>query len=532
MVVRYEVTDLAPKIPGSSNPSITKRLFNAALALIDGSAAARPYLAEELPPLNTDGWKVFPDGRMETTYRLRPGLAWHDGHSLTASDFAFAFRVYTAGLGVFQPAPQDQMEAVLAPDDRTIVVRWRSPHPNAGALVERDLEPLPRHILEPPFLACEQDDSNRDAFLDLPFWTIEYVGAGPYRLERWEPGSHLEGASFDRHALGRPKIDRIVARIVADENTVLTGVLADAFHYTALLTLRFEHAMVLRPEWAAMNKGQVQMRQGGPVTLLVQMRPDYAAEPALLDRRVRRALAHSIDRQALSDGLFEGHGFVSEILVPEGAPHYANVERAWAKHPYDPRRSEQLMTEAGFAKDREGSFVSASGERFRPDYRVTGGPEFERSQAINADTWKRAGFDVQASVLPTARARDRETRHTFPAIASRGGLSAWERTWTTQEIGTPANRWSGENRGGWSNPSYDRLWETFRTTLDRSERSRQVARMMTMISEEQPVFMLYFSVQVMTHAAALRGPEAGLSGAGALALETLPHWNIHDWELR
>ena len=53
---------------------IQKRIFNADLALIDDEGNPRPYLAESLPRLNTDTWRVFPDGRMETTYRLKACL--------------------------------------------------------------------------------------------------------------------------------------------------------------------------------------------------------------------------------------------------------------------------------------------------------------------------------------------------------------------------------------------------------------------------------------------------------------------------
>jgi ABC-type transport system substrate-binding protein len=42
-----------------------------------------------------DTWRVFPDGRMETTFRLRANLTWHDGEPLSGADFVFAWRVYT-----------------------------------------------------------------------------------------------------------------------------------------------------------------------------------------------------------------------------------------------------------------------------------------------------------------------------------------------------------------------------------------------------------------------------------------------------
>jgi len=63
-----------------------RRLFNAGLAINDGQGVPRPYLGEALPELKTPSWQVLPDGRMETTYRLRSGLTWHDGTPLTADN--------------------------------------------------------------------------------------------------------------------------------------------------------------------------------------------------------------------------------------------------------------------------------------------------------------------------------------------------------------------------------------------------------------------------------------------------------------
>ena len=107
-----------------------RRIFNAGLTLIDGESAVHPYLADSLPQLNTESWKVFPDGRMETIYPLRTGLTWHDGTPLTAEDFVFAWRVYTTPeLGISGSPPHSLMEEVSAPDPRTIVIRWKSSFP-------------------------------------------------------------------------------------------------------------------------------------------------------------------------------------------------------------------------------------------------------------------------------------------------------------------------------------------------------------------------------------------------------------------
>jgi peptide/nickel transport system substrate-binding protein len=532
MIVRYEVTDLASKIPGSSSPVVTKRVFNAALALIDGEGKARPYLADALPRLNSESWRVSPDGSMETTYKLRSGLTWHDGTPLTAADFAFAMRVYgSSALGIFSPTPQDRIEQVLAPDAQTVRIVWKSLYADAGSLVDEDLDPLPRHILGTAFEALEQDSSTAESFVNLPFWSSEYVGAGPFRLEQWVPGSHFEARAFDGHALGRPRVDRLIIRVVGDENTTMSMVLAGETDFTANFTLRFANGIVLKREWEAAKRGTVILKPSGPVTQMVQFRPEYLMHQGLLDVRVRRALAHAIDREGLNEGLFEGQGFVSESLVPASVAYYADVDRAMAKHPYDTSRAAQYMSDAGYRKGSDGMFVDASGAPFRTDLRVTEGPEFERGQAILVDAWKRAGFDVSGSVLARAQARDREARQTFPGMASRGG-GTQERSFITSEVGSPDDRWTGANRGGWSNPQYDQLYETFLTSLDEGERTRQVIGMMKLISEQLPVYAMYHAIQVNTQSAALVGPTAETTGFGESTRGTLLYWNIHEWEVR
>src|SRR5687767_6061374 len=80
VAVRYEPQSLAvvPLRDTGSGVSSTTRLFNAELDLKDGKSQAHPYLADALPRLHTGSWQVFPDGRMETTYRLKDNITWQD----------------------------------------------------------------------------------------------------------------------------------------------------------------------------------------------------------------------------------------------------------------------------------------------------------------------------------------------------------------------------------------------------------------------------------------------------------------------
>jgi peptide/nickel transport system substrate-binding protein len=524
-VIRVEPASLASKPLVATGISVAHvvRLFNAELDLQDGQERALPYLAEALPQLNTESWRVLPDGRMETSYTLREGTVWHDGAPLTAEDFVFGFRVFkTPELGQASTTPIRQIEEVSALDDRRLVIHWNSLFPDAAAL-GKDFHALPRHILAQSF-----ETMDAPAFGNHPYWTNEFVGLGPYKLDRWEPGAFIQAAAFDRHVLGKPKIDRVVVRFIADENTVLSNLLAGEVQFATDRTVRFEQAQVLKREWGTTG-GTPILSPVQPRSSVVQMKPEYANPAAILDVRVRRALAHAISRDALNEGLFNGEGVMSDTLISSRAPYYAELERTIAHYPYDPRRSEQLMNEAGFTKDRDGFFARA-GERFIPTVRQDAGVQTERELGILMDTWRGAGFDIQAQVMSSTQLRDIEYRSTFPTLignATNAAVQNAERSlqnWTTAQAGNPANRWRGNNYGGWSNGEYDALWEAYNTTLDRAERNRQMIQMARVVSEQLPLYNLFWNFNVTAHSATLRGPDPN-------AIDVLVNWNVHEWEM-
>lgn len=519
--LRVEPTTISPKPfrQAGIEIGIVLRLFNAGLALKDERDVYHPYLAETLPELNTAGWQVFPDGRMETSYRLRPNLVWHDGEPLSAEDFVFSWRVFaTPELGTAGSPPMNQIVEVLAPDPRTVVIRWARPYPNAVILDAPEFPPLPRHLLEDPFQAAQHD-----AFAALPHWTTAYVGPGPYRVERWEPGAVLEAASFDRFVLGRPKIDRIRLVFISDPNTALANLLSETVHFAGTGAIYYQQASILKREWEPRGAGKVLVAPGGWRYTHIQLRPELAEPRALLDLRVRRALLHAVDKDALNEALFEGQGIMADTIVWPTVGYFPDIDRAITKYPYDPRRSEQLMAEAGYAKAVDGIFTSPAAGRFLTELMVIAQAQNEAEMSIMAAMWRSAGFDIREGILPAAQAQSGQTRASFPGLFTSGGGSGESllANLSTAGIPRPDNRWTGSNRGAWSNPDYDRLFESFNTTLDRRERNRQVVEMMKVFTADLGAFSLYFQPSITAHVAALRGPT--VSGSG---------WDVHTWEFQ
>jgi peptide/nickel transport system substrate-binding protein len=520
IALRVEPTTVSPKPfrQAGIEIGIVLRLFNAGLAITDEQDVPHPYLVEALPQLNTETWRVNADGTMETIYRLRPNLTWHDGRPLTAEDFVFSWNVFaTPELGSASSPPLNQIEEVTASDSRTVVIRWKRSYPYAGQLQAADLPPLPRHLLESSF-----SSSQLDSFAALPYWTTEYVGPGPYRIERWEPGSFMEASAFDGHPLGRAKIEKMRLQFISDPNTVLANLLASSIHFAGTGAIYFQQATVMKREWGPTNAGKILVAPGGWRYVHVQLRPELADPRGLLDVRVRKALLHSVDKQALNEGLFEGQGIMGDTIVAPNVDYFPEVDRAITKYPYDLRATEQFMSQAGYTKGSDGMFASPSDGRFSTQLQVIAQTQNETEMSLMAAGWRQAGYDVRESVMPAAQAQSGEARAQFPGLFTSGGGNGEVLLANMASIGIPKpeNRWTGSNRGAWSNVEYDRLFEAFNTTLERPQRTRQLVEMMKIVTAELPVFALFFQPSIAAHVAALNGPE--YTGAG---------WDVHTWTL-
>src|SRR5436309_1788187 len=85
-------TTLNTKSIGPGRPpgyDALEALASAGLANVNDHGLLRPQLAEEVPSVENGLWRVFPDGRMETTWHLKANAEWHDGASFTAQDLLF-----------------------------------------------------------------------------------------------------------------------------------------------------------------------------------------------------------------------------------------------------------------------------------------------------------------------------------------------------------------------------------------------------------------------------------------------------------
>jgi peptide/nickel transport system substrate-binding protein len=493
-----------------------KEIVNAKLAFRDEQGLPFPVLAETLPELNTDSWRVFPDGRMETTYRLRPNLTWHDGLPITAEDWAFAWRVYaTPEFGVARTGGFRFVEEVTALDPRTVVLRWRQPYPQAVEEIDV-LPPLPRHILNEPFAQLEPDP-----FMSLAFWRDEYVGAGPYRLERREPGAFFEASAFEGFAFGRPRIDRVRVIYIPDTNTGIATLLSGEAHFYMESALFGEDGIVLERQWGP-GGGNVLYEPISPRAMGIQQRPEVAIPTELgSDARVRRGLAYATDREALLEAITGGKGLLRDVYTHPQADYYETVLRAVpVRYRYDARRAQQLLEEVGFTRAPDGGWLTPRGDRFTLEQWYIAGASNERESNILVAGWRSFGIEASSHLWGVQRTSAEERAK----ISGLFGGSHNVDDFHTRDTARPETRWTGSNRYGFVNREYDRLVEAWETTLARSERIQHLAQMERIVMEELPTIPLYYNPRVIAYAAGLKGVARKLVDDGGVERK------LWEWE--
>jgi peptide/nickel transport system substrate-binding protein len=482
---------------------------------------ASPLVAAELPSRDNGTWVINADGTMRTTWKIKPNAKWHDGQPVTGADFAFAFQVYSDPSLPARPAIEREMERVEALDAKTFAIDWKRLYPWASELQQGQLEPLPSHILATTYGAGDPQ-----AFVNQSFWSSpEYVGTGPYRLVDWDRGSQLVYRAFDNFFLGRPKIDEVVVRIIADENATVASVLAGELDATLGTAIGLRAGLTIKERWSQ-GEGTVIFTPARWNYAEIQFDPARNGTPGLLDLRVRRAMMHGTDREALSDAATGGaYPIVADIPIAAEDPLYPELSRSVTKYPYDPRRALALLEEAGWVQRGE-ALVNARGEPFSMEMRSLPGSGLpELDMKIMAGDLRKLGMQITEELITPSRAGDLEYRVTFPGlnVTQRGSLLPSILTYlTTEQCATTAGRFVGGNRGCWTNAEFDGFYRTAFNSLEPAERARAEMDAVRVLTDQLGAFGISLSLDTIPVRKGLVGPQprAGLTTT----------WNVFEWQ--
>ncbi len=496
-----------------------------------------PRLLAQQPTQDNGGLRLTGDGHLIATYQLRPDVRWADGVPVTARDLLFTFQMLQEpALPVIDRGPSMLMESAQALDSTTFVMTWKQPYYLADAIGLRAFWPMPAHVLEEDFATLVTGQKDASAFLAKPYWTTAYVHVGPFKVTRFTPGEDVELEAVPDYFLGRPKVDHIIVRQIADPSTLYANILSGSIDLGTDNVLNAELALQLKERWDASGEGNVYVGTGTTQFFAFQFDasvPNYGK--AIQERAVRQGLYEAIDRNAYADVIVGAPDHAAHAILPPDDQLYPYVQDGFKNaYPYSPDRALATLLEGGWRRGPDGLLVNSAGEHLK--IVIQSGLGIQKQAVTVNDMWHTIGVDSQISTNSPARVSDREFAQTFPGgeIVGRGSHDSVLTRLECGEIPTPQNSFSGNNRGHWCNQEYDRLVNLYRTDLTEAGRGQTIARIQNLLIAELPLLLLNVNIAntfARSKVTAFADDFAGGSEAGRLYgtySRNAQEWDIHS----
>jgi peptide/nickel transport system substrate-binding protein len=423
------------------------------------------------------------------TYEIPAEATWGDGTPVTSEDVVFTWEVGKhPDSGVSNFELYRRILSIEVHDAKRFTFHMdRVSFDFASAA---DFRVLPAHIERPIFEADPAAYRNRTAFDSDP--TDPGLAFGPYRIVSVTPGAEIVLEPNETWYGNEPHFDRIVVRVIENTPALEANLLSGAIDMIpGELGLTVDQALAFAE------------RHGDDWTLL--FKPGLIYEhidlmldnPILADRKVRQALLHGIDREAISERLFAGKNPVADSAVsPLDWVHTDDIPT----YPYDPERAAALLEEAGWTLDGEVR-RNAAGEPLRLELMTTAGDRTrELVEQVVQSQLGEIGVEIAIRNEP-ARVffGQTVTRRRFTGLAMFAWLSSPENVPRTtlhcEQIPSEENGWGGQNYTGYCDPEMDALIDAIEVELDRDKRAEMWAELQRLYATELPALPLYWRAQ-------------------------------------
>lgn len=400
--------------------------------------------------------------------RLREGVRFHDGHELTSQDVVFTFTsmLDPAVASPYRGAFRD-LASVVAIDRYTVDFVLKQP---SGSF-------LPNLVFKIVPAGAGRELRQHP------------IGTGPYTFISYTVDDRLEVRAFRDYFDGLPRNRGIVMKIVPDD--IMRGL--ELRKATADLVVND-----LPPDMVyQLEKEGLSLTQSPGVDY--QYLGFNLRDSVLKDVRVRHAIGHAIDRDAIVNYLRRGLATVADTMLPP---------TNWAQEPdvlvldYDPERAKALLDEAGYP-DPDGS---GPRPRLSLSYKTTSA-EFPRLQAaVIQQNLRDVGIevDVRSYEFATLYADILKGNFQMYALQWVGGALAdpdiLRRVFHSQQV-PPA----GFNRGRFSDPEVDRLIDEASEATDYETRRQLYGKVQQLIADGAPYISLWHRTNFALAQPALQG---------------------------
>lgn len=419
----------------------------------------------EVVPDLAESWEANED-LTEYTFVLKQGVTWHDGEPFTAEDVKFTIDTIlnpdNNGSGRSNISLVESVEVV---DEHTAKFILSEPYAALPVMLGYNRMIFPKHLLE------GANFDNPTEFMANP------AGTGPFKFKEYVQGSYLEVEANPDYFDGPPHLDGIVFAVIPDGNTRVAQLLAGDVDFTIIEPAQLEG---------------VEGNEGVEVRFTPQVNYYFFAinhaKPNLGDVRVRQALTHAIDREALIENLLRGAGTVAVGPINPLLGDFFNPDIE--PYPYDMEIAASLLEEAGWTKGDDDILTNEAGEKFTL---LFNGPSINpvMVQAIQyaQQQYAQLGFDVTLDIVDWPVHLDSYRSGNYDL------LMEW---WITPPDPDQYSHYHTDSENWWnySNPEVDELLVAARTEADYDRRVELYHELSQLLHDDVPVVYLYHPQEV------------------------------------
>ncbi|RCW47787.1 MULTISPECIES: ABC transporter substrate-binding protein [unclassified Halanaerobium] len=417
------------------------------LTFFDKEMNVIPGLAESWEAVDDTTW----------IFNLRKGVKFHNGEEFTAEDVKFSIERA-------QNHPKSQMKSYVADIEEVNII-------DEYTIEFKTLYPTPilaRKLQSVVMYSKDYTEANTDSHMQN-----NPVGTGPYMVESWEKDEEMVLTFFEDYWREKPEVDRVILRPITNPATRVAALLSGEVDILIDLPVQ--------------DVENIKENGGVEVITLPDLRLIFlgmeTTEGPLADVRVRKAIYHAINEDAIVEHVMNGHAYPASQFFPEFVFGYnPNIERL----EYDPEKAKELLAEAGYP-DGFTIQLDSSNDRYINDGQT--------AQAV-AIQLARVGINVELNVQTKSAHFDkvlsRNTEFYLLGWSTNGdGASALEAL-----LHTPEGKYGRFNLGDYSNKEFDRLTEEAAQTLDPEKRLKLMQQAVKIAMDDVAQIPLHFQQQI------------------------------------
>ncbi len=413
-------------------------------------------LKQMLQPMLALSWKPNSDASV-WTFKLRPGVTFHNGQPMTADDVVYSWTEYSnpknASSALSAIGGALLPSGVKKVDSMTVAFHLEAPNGNFPYLVSSDSYGA---VIVP-----KGTDFNK--------WQSTFVGTGAFKLKSYTQNVGAQFVPNPSHWGGGPYLDGTNFTFYTSQPPQILALQGGQVDVITQFVVQGAQALLNNPSYTIITLKSANHRE-------LSMRTDQAP---FTDPRVRQAVALTMDRPGMVAALLAGKGQLGNDSV--FAPVFPSTDTSIPQRQQDISKAKQLLAAAGHPNGFSTSLVS---EIYQ---------EMPALAQVMKSNLAKAGINAGLKV---------ETQTQYYGKSTVGNSDWLDSTMSLVDYGnrgvpnvflsstlTSAGTW---NAARFKNPTYDKLVKQYVAAVDLQTQKQLAGQIQTLLLQETPVVIPYF----------------------------------------